>query len=324
MKQRSFHPNDGTSAPARKDRMLAPPMPLPAFRPDAAEPDSQPVQETTGQPSLTNDAGRDLRYLAPDLIDPNPLAPREVYTPQMIRDRAEALRDQGQHDPIHVIPNPEASGRFIICDGWTRVQACLDHKVLAELLAQVHHDLSVSDSAWFGYQQNEEREQQCDLDRAMFYAKLIQAGTSAAEVGRRAGKSKAQMSRYGSFAKLPTAVLDIVRDAPGKFGANAADALYKVFAARGQAKTVALAQRYKDEDQTVRWLVAQAEAAIATTGPKPKSQAKNWRFGNGYLKQRGDTFDMQVQVPAENREAFAEALEQLLATVAIEPAEPAK
>lgn len=335
MKQRTFHANDDTQAtpaPAArkgKERVLAPPMPLPAFRQGTDDNAPAPAAETASASTASSAAatdqaqGRDLRYIPVDLIDPNPLAPREVYTPQMIRDRAEALRDQGQHDPIHVIPNPEAPGRYIICDGWTRVQACIDHKVLGELLAQVRPELSLEDAAWFGYQQNEEREQHCDLDRAMFYAKLISSGMSAAEVGRRASKSKAQMARYGYFSKLPDAVLDIVRDAPGKFGSNAAEALYKVFNARGQAKAVALAQRYKDEDQTVRWLVAQAEMAIAPTGHKPKSQAKNWRFGNGYLKQRGDTFDMQVQVPADHREAFAEALEQLLATVAVEPADEA-
>lgn len=326
MKQRTLRPNDDTPAPARKERVLAPPMPLPAFRQgsgDDAEQSADGAGNRNTPPTANQDTGRDLRYIPVELIDPNILAPREVYTPQMIRDRAEALRDQGQHDPIHVIPNPDAPGRYVICDGWTRVQACIDHKVLPELLAQVHSNLSLQDAAWFGYQQNEEREQHCDLDRAMFYAKLIQAGASAAEVGRRASKSKAQMARYGYFAKLPETVLDIVREAPGKFGSNAAEALYKVFNARGQAKTVALAQRYKDEDQTVRWLVAQAEAAIAPTGHKPRSQAKNWRFGNGYLKQRGDTFDMQVQVPAEQREAFAEALEQLLATVAVEPSSEA-
>lgn len=343
MKQRILRPNDD-AAPATSSkpasRIVTPKMPLPPFVQGSRETGAQAGAEAhsvemtiedkpaTDVPEVETPAvtpeqasGRDLRYIPVQLIDPNPLAPREVYTPQMIRDRADALRDQGQHDAIHVIPNPEAPGRFVIADGWTRVQACVDHKVLDTLLAQVHSDLSLEDAAWFGYQQNEEREQHCDLDRAMFYAKLMAGGAmSAAEVGRRAGKSKAQMARYGYYAKLPETVLDIVREAPGKFGSHTAEALHKVFAARGQAKAVALAQRYKDEDQTVRWLVAQAEMAIAPPGHKPKSQAKNWRFGNGFLKQRGDTFDMQVQVPAERRDQFAEALEQLLATVAVEPA----
>lgn len=323
MKQRTFRPNDDDAvdqqvAPSPRSRIVAPGMPLPVFERGSEKLDAPTIEKAGSDIDLGRLHDRDLRNIPVALIDPNPLAPREVYTPQMVRDRAEALRDQGQHDPIHVIPNLDTPGRYIICDGWTRVQACIDHKVLDSLLAHVHHNLSMEDAAWFGYQQNEEREQHCDLDRALFYAKLISSGMSAAEVGRRAGKSKAQMARYGYFAKLPETVLDIVKEAPGKFGSNAAEALFKVFNARGQAKTVALAQRYKDEDQTVRWLISQTEIAISPAGHKPKSQAKNWRFGNGYLKQRGDTFDMQVQVTAERKEAFAQALEELLATVAIQ------
>jgi len=326
MKQRTLRPNND-APPARKERVLAPPMPLPAFRPGSSEPDQvQTAAASTEVPPVTASteqaAGRDLRYIPVGLIDPNPLAPREVYTPQMIRDRAEALRDQGQHDPIHVIPNPDAAGRYIICDGWTRVQACIDHQVLPELLAQVHHTLSLEDAAWFGYQQNEEREQHCDLDRALFYAKLIQAGTPASVVAKRAGKSKPLMTHYTAIAKLPEAVLAIMREAPAKFGSNSGYQLYRVFEARGQARAVTLAQRYKDEDQTVRWLVGQAEAILAPAHAKPKAQTKNWRFENGYLKQRGDNIEMQVLVPAEKREEFSAALEALLNTVAIEQVTP--
>lgn len=340
MKQRILRPNDDT-APATSSkpasRIVTPKMPLPPFVQGSRETGAQAGAEAHSleitiedkppadvreveTPSVTPEqaSGRDLRYIPVQLIDPNPLAPREVYTPQMIRDRADALRDQGQHDPIHVIPNPEAPGRFVIADGWTRVQACVDHKVLDRLLAQVHSDLSMEDAAWFGYQQNEEREQHCDLDRAMFYAKMIQAGTPATVVAKRAGKSKPLMTHYTAIAKLPEPVLAIMREAPAKFGSNVGYQLYRIFEAKGQARAVTLAQRYKDEDQTVRWLVGQAEGILTPTHGKPKTQTKNWRFENGYLKQRGDSIEMQVHVPPERREQFAAALETLLATVAIE------
>jgi ParB family chromosome partitioning protein len=47
------------------------------------------------------------------LIDANPGSKGGFA--QMILSRSEALRTQGQHDPIHVIPNPDQSGRYIIC-----------------------------------------------------------------------------------------------------------------------------------------------------------------------------------------------------------------
>ena len=179
-------------------------------------------------PTLDPSKGRNLTMIGVHLIDPNPLAPREVYTPEMILNRAEDLRAQGQHDPIHVIPNPDAAGRFIICDGWTRVQACREHKVFDTLLAEIHTELGMQESAWFGYEQNEGRSQHCDLDRAMFYEKLIAAGESQAEVARRAKVSKTMMSFYRAYAKLPEDVLEIVRLHPHKFGATEAYQLAKL------------------------------------------------------------------------------------------------
>lgn len=251
------------------------------------------------------------------LIDPNPLAPREVYTPQMILARAEALRTQGQHDPIHVIPNPDETGRFIICDGWTRVQACRDHQVMHELLAEVHEGMTLEQSAWFGYQQNEEREQHCDLDRAMFYEKLIAAGGTAAEVAKRAGLSKSLMTFYRSFGKLPGDVLEVVRTNPKKFGALASYQLSKVAERAGLRQAVRLAVRFSEEDHTYAWLASQAQAAMETKAQKTQSPSKHLRFQNGFYKQRGDCIEMTLKIAdPSKRLKFAEQLEALIATAA--------
>ena len=260
--------------------------------------------------------GRNLQSISIQLIDPNPLAPREVYTSEMILSRADDLRAQGQHDPIHVIPNPDVLGRFIICDGWTRVQACKEHKVFDSLLAQIHNELSLEESAWFGYEQNECRAMHCDLDRAMFYEKLIAAGESAVEIARRAKLSRTMMSFYRAYAKLPEDVLEIIRQNPGKFGANAAYQLHKLHEKCGIRKVVALAGKYAGEDQTVRWLTNQAQAMLNPAPSKSITPAKQIRYSNGYYKQRGNTFEVSIAVSDDRRIAFSTALEKLLDTVA--------
>lgn len=262
---------------------------------------------------------RTLRQIPVALIDPNPLAPREVYTPQMIKDRAEALRTQGQHDPIHVIPNPGHEGRFIICDGWTRVQACLEHKVLDELLAEIHEDLTIEESAWFGYQQNEERQQQCDLDRALFFEKLIGAGESATEIAKRARISKTQMTFFRAFAKLPADVMDIVKTTPDRFGASSAYQISKVADRVGVRQAVRLAVKFAEERHPYTWLVNQAQLLVNPSEHKTPPPSKQVRFGNGFYKQRGDFFEVSIEVSADKRADFAHALEALLSTVAVEP-----
>lgn len=260
----------------------------------------------------------ELHLIPIDLIDPNPFAPREIYTAEMLLRRADDLRTQGQHDPIHVIPNPELPGRFIIADGWTRVQACRTHKVREKLKSQIHLGLSVQDAAWFGYEQNEGREQHCDFDRAMFYEKLIAEGMSSTEVARRAHVPKATMTMYRAFAKLPNEIIQFVKDKPHKFGHRAAYELNRIFEAQGVRKAVAVAAKYCDEDQTHRWLVNQTQAVLHPSTHKTASALKHIRYANGFYKQKSDAFELSIQVPPEKRDAFASALEALLNTVAIE------
>jgi ParB family transcriptional regulator, chromosome partitioning protein len=283
------------------------------------------VAKTTAEPHLDLPAqpevGRNLRQIAVHLIDANPMAPREVYTTTMVADRAEALRTQGQHDPIHVVPHPDVVGRFMIADGWTRVLACLEHKVLPELLAEVHADLSLEEAAWFGYQQNEERQQHCDLDRAVFYEKLIAKGSSANEVARRAKLSKTLMSFYRGYAKLPEDVLEIVRGYPDKFSANIVYQLAKLHEKCGLRRTVILTNRFANEDHTRAWLISQVQGYLNPTEHKAAAPSKQVRYSNGYFKQRGDVFEVSIAVTDERRSEFAAALEALLDTVG-EKAEP--
>lgn len=303
-----------------KSGSVVPSVPLHALPDMPAAKPSSPGDAVVGEEQPVAHAPvheRHLQQINLDLIDPNPLAPREVYTPEMILQRAENLRTQGQHDPIHVIPNPNAPGRFIICDGWTRVQACREHKVFASLLAEIHLDLSLEESAWFGYEQNECRQQHCDFDRAMFYEKLIVAGESASDIARRAKLSKTLMSFYRAYARLPEDLLELVRQHPDKFGANAAYQLLKVHEKCGQRRAVSLANKFAAEDQPLRWLSNQVQALLNPLGSKNASPSKQIKYSNGYYKQRGDVFEVSIAVPDDKRLAFATALENLLDTVAV-------
>lgn len=330
MKSRRFTPavDDSTPAPAptpaaqMKSARFAPAIPMPDL-PVRPEEDAAPARVApVVHERERNTSDRDLRMIPVRLIDPHPLAPREVYTPEMIAERAEALRTQGQHDPIHVIPNPGEPGRFIICDGWTRVQACITHHVASEIFAEVHASLSIEDSAWFGYQQNEQREQHCDLDRAMFYEKLISAGESPTEVARKAGISKQHMQSFRAYSKLPNDVLEIVRLDPKKFGSSAAYQIYKVYDRVGVKQAVRLAARFSEENHTYAWLVSQVQALVEPRAGGRSSSSRQIRYANGFYKQKGDAFELNIKVSPEKRAQFATALEELLATVAEEAPQP--
>lgn len=250
-----------------------------------------------------------------ELIDPNPLAPRSVYTPEMIQARADDLRTQGQHDPIHVTPNPAKPGRYIICDGWTRVQACLVHGTLKALRAEIHPDLSSVDAAVFGYQQNEGRKQHCDLDRAVFFEKLKATGLSAVQVSALTGIPENRLSMYKALASLPAAVLQAIEKAPEIFGYNAGAQLARLCPANavatdpGVAKAVRIAEAFAAGDKTFKWLKTQVESYLAH---KPRTALKtgaNFRYPEGFLRGRGDT--VQLELRLDNPERQSALLEEL-------------
>lgn len=305
-----------------KQRKLAPNIPLPEYEHGSALETEHIEQSVPAQPTARTRLPVERRLVSIPVghIDPNPYAPRQVYTPRMILERAEALRSQGQHDPIHVIPCPDAADRYIIADGWTRVLACVQHKVFDTLLAEVHHGLTIQEAAWFGYEQNEERNQHCDLDRAFFYEKLLALGLSATEIVRRAKISNTQMTFYRSFARLPEDVLEIIRSQPEKFGATAAYHLQKLCEKRGPRHAITLAVRFAEENRTHSWLVSQVQQHVVPAKRRINAPQREIRYENGYYKQRGDRFEISMSVEDSDKvQAFADALERLLESVAVAP-----
>ncbi len=264
--------------------------------------------------------GRDLRQIPVALIDANPLAPREVYTVQMVSAMAAALREQGQHDPIHVIPDPVTPGRYVICDGWTRVRACVEHNLRTALLAEVHARMTMQEAAWFGYQQNEARSLHCDLDRAFFYEKLIAAGESASEIARRAKISESLMTFYRAYGKLPPEILEVIRQNPQRFGALVGYSLARMAGVAGARRTLMLANRYLAEEQPVRWLTNQVQEVLNPAQDKAAQvPSKQVRYVNGYYKQSDGAFELRIKMAADRKDAFAVALEHLLDEFAEQP-----
>ena len=315
-----------------KTRDFGPGIPLPDFRPlgstsgdEENAPRTERVRpredEQGAQPVPENSAGlsvgRLLQTIDVRLIDPNPLAPRQIYTSAMILQRAESLREYGQHDPIHVIPNPEAPGRYVICDGWTRVLACVQHKCLTTLLAEIHPTLSIRDAAWYGYEQNESRQQHCDLDRAAFYDKLQADGETQAEISRRTGISKSLLSYYRSYSQLPEEVLNVVQTDPEKFSATVVYHLRRLCDACGVRRALSLATKFAEQNQPQRWLINQVQVAVEPNKTAKVATLKHIRFANGSYKRTDGAFHLSITLPEEQQAEFEERLEALLATVAV-------
>ncbi len=286
------------------------PEPITGTDDDAAQPSAGLLQK-----AMESATGRDIRVLKLSQIHENPFQPREVYTAETKRNRALSIKADGQYDLIHVIPHPTIPGEFMIGDGWTRVSGCIEYEVCEELTGEVHHNKTPLEAAWMGYEQNEQREQFCDLDKAFFFDKLYAQGQTQEQVETRTGISQAKLSNYAAFKKLEPQLLDLVRQNGKRFGAFLIPHLVKVSTKVSPEKALLLAMSFSSGEQSTRWFVEQCGALIEKHKKKPSAPGKSGRiirYNNGTLKEKNGKFDLSIQVAVERRDAFNAELERLL------------
>lgn len=265
--------------------------------------------------------GRTFLMIPIDRLEANKWPPRSVYSEEVLKSRALSLQQIGQQSPIHVIPHPDAPGRFIVGDGWTRVQACLHYGVRDALLAQVHLDKSEQEVAWMGYATNDEQHQCTEFDRALFYQALVLEGVSHEEIAQRSGRSRSTVTRCLAFARLTDEVKDIVRQAPQQFGLHHANLLLQCITAGHLRPAARLAQQVLDEQRPLWWLRLEVDRLLK---PKAKPDPIKLRtrvrktFANGRYEDNGKRFVLDLSVPLAKAAELREELNRVLASFAEE------
>lgn len=349
MKRRPFSPvPSGTESPAAnpseplpvrpKKVQFIPPMLLPKIgeahsipprqsgnADDYSEPHTLPEQPgtlttATAQSADDGSVKGDVAYQAVWIdafsIDENQHAPRQQYSDSTILDLAASIKEKGQRDAIHVIPNPKKPGRYIVGDGWTRVQA-IRAKDLQELKvkAVIHNDLSEVDVAWFGYWQNEERNEHTDFDRATFYNKLREEGWTWDQLSARTGIPVGTLLPYGAYTKADPDILDLAKRYPKKVTVNVVSLLARMNEARGLDATLSLCRSFIENDETIRWLRDRVLVATDHKKTERKSSSVKFqrRYASGMFKQRTDgSIEVSGTIPQNKLEEFNAAMDRLL------------
>lgn len=257
--------------------------------------------------ALYGDIGKPVE-IEVSLLDPNPCPCRTIYPDEVVQNMANLLSSDGQRDPIHVMPNPLAPGRYLVCDGWTRALSCKVHKVLEKLWSCVHTDLTTAESSWFGFDQNEQRRAHFHVDRGLFFSRRIAEGDRPAHISERSGFTRPVVSQLLAFGKLDPKLLDKVKEYPAKFSYNCASVLLKAqtsceLTPAYMEDVLAICDEFGKEDRTFKWLSsnldrltklqAQKHPAPAQTKPEPE---RTLRYPNGFVKIKGKQVDFQFQI----------------------------
>ncbi len=138
------------------------------------------------------------------LLEPNPLQPRGIISPESLNDLVDSIREQGILEPLVVAKTP--AGYQIIAGerrfraakllGFSKVPA-----VVRETTPQGMLEMSIVE--------NVQREDLNPIERAQAYKMLIdQFGLETNEVARRVGKSAPTVSNTIRLLSLPDAIKD--------------------------------------------------------------------------------------------------------------------
>jgi ParB family chromosome partitioning protein len=273
------------------------------------------------KPSLPSEVMNGYSQIPVLLIDPSPLPPRTVYSEELIQDRAQSLKASGQLMPIIVRLNPDAPGRYIIVDGWSRVLATVEYGISETLEAEIESFTSDAEAAWHGYECNEQREGHSDLDRAYFFKSLLDNGF-AENIAQLSGRSRIERSklvRILTFTKLPQSVISIIKTEPRKFGYFSAVIIFDIFEKAGEVAAVKFVENILEHDMTLRQQATARDHVLAGNVVKANSRkaVKETKFsgtvGVGAMKIFNDGIDVKIRsLPSDKVVELHELIEKFM------------
>ena len=254
-------------------------------------------------------------------IDDNPLNSRTIYKEELIAARAASMARDGQLVPVLAGRHPDFPDRAILIDGQFRKLGALRNR--AETLdVKLLEGLDPIDFYRLARAANNEREQETVLDVALGYKKLLDQGHAKSndELAVLVEEGKSKVSKILALLELPQSVLDVIASHPKQFGLSTGYELTLYLKAADEKRTLAFAERIRDEELPFQKVKALRESLENGRAPR-KSLSRQYKVSTddgaeiGAIKEWGDgkvRVDL-VLGSAEKAEAYVAAFKKLLA-----------
>lgn len=148
--------------------------------------------------------GKVIVELETTLLQPNPLQPRGLISPESLTDLVNSIREQGILEPI-VVANTPAGYQIIAGERRWRSAKILGLQMVPVVIKNVNPQVMLEMSIV----ENVQREDLNPIERAQAYKRLIdEFGLSVTEVAKRVGKSLPYISNTIRLLTLPDAIKD--------------------------------------------------------------------------------------------------------------------
>lgn len=271
-------PDDQAPAPLPS---LSPPVPKDLPRGSGEEPAQAIPINALQQPgaalssgSLPHGRGDSVSiHVSLDRLDDNPYNARTIYSPLRVRELRDDIKANGLRYPLIVVRTPADPSRFWIIDGHTRHRAAklLGLELIECRLADNVNPLNGLDLYSESYRLNDLHTPMTDIDKGMRWAAMITDEiTSASEIAAAIGVDVSVVSRMCVYAKLPTALVQVITETPARFPYNTAVLLQKACEAHGPDAAERLARQHVSEHWTRRDL----EQNIARLSKQAQSRTR--------------------------------------------------
>lgn len=219
----------------------------------------QVVENTTVSPVTPTIDSPNTMFVDVARITANPDQPRVDFPEQEINELSESIKTLGVLQPILVRPR---AGAYQVVAGERRFRAAIRAGLVQ--VPVLIKDLSDRETFEIALVENIQRLNLNPLEEAKGYQKLMdEFNLSAQEVADRVNKDRATVANLVRVLKLPTAVLDLLRD--GKISVGHAKAILTV---KEPAAQTSLAEKVIAEGLSVRALEGIVSREVVLDAPK--------------------------------------------------------
>jgi ParB family transcriptional regulator, chromosome partitioning protein len=235
-----------------------PPVPIPELAPTAVGVDVQ-VQNADIAPTIDGN----VRFVSIDILHANPKQPRQYFAEAELLELASSIRTLGVLQPVLVRQSKERAGEFEIIAGERRYRAS---KLAGLQTVPVSvKDLSDREVLEISIVENVQRQGLNPVEEAVAYQRLIEEfNLSVTDVATRVGKDRVTVSNIVRILRLPTSVLELVKN--GSLSLGHAKAILTVKEPAAQQN---LANKVLAENMSVRSLEAIVSRSVVLDPMKP-------------------------------------------------------
>jgi ParB family chromosome partitioning protein len=188
----------------------------------------------------------EVRRVRIDSILPNPLQPRQEFSPTELEDLANSIRENGLLQPLLVRPSRAAAGRYELVAGERRFRAVssLGWEEAAAIVRDVDDDALLV----LALVENLQREALNPLEEAEGYRSLSERfGMTQEQIARAVGRERSTVANLLRLLKLPPSIRKLLKE--GRLSMGHARALLSI---EDPVRAGDLAKRAAEEGWSVR------------------------------------------------------------------------